>query len=128
MLIQIKKTDYIVGIWMVERNNLGKVFIILTKDIKKDEWILYIRYNYVDQCYNMFWDDNDWRNTTFYKNVSEIDMIKICNDKMNELAILFSHNKNKILIGGDISIYNKVLEKHPWLPTLSLIVKKEKRE
>lgn len=127
MLIQIKKTDYIIGIWMAEKINLGKVFVFSTRVIDKDEWILYIRYNYVDQNYNIFSDDNDWKNTILYKNISEIDIIKICNNKIDDLSILFNHNKNKILIGGDIYRYNKVLEKNPWLPTISLIINKERR-
>lgn len=126
MLIQIKKTDYIVGVWMIERVYLGKAYIFSVKGTKKDEWILYIRYKYNDSLYNMYGDDNDYKNTLSYNNILETDIIKICNNKTDDLSLLFCHNKNKILIMGDIYKYNEILVKNPWLPTLSLIIKKEK--
>jgi hypothetical protein len=128
MLIQIKNTDYIVGVWMVERVYLGKAYILAVKGANKKEWIMYIRYKYNDCIYNMYGDDNDYKNTISYNNITEIDIIKICNNKMDDLSILFCNNKNKVLINGDIYIYNKFLEKNTWLPTLSLIIKKEKRK
>lgn len=124
MLIQIKKTNYIVGVWMVERIYLGKVFIFAVKGKNKDEWILYIRYKYTDPNYNMYSSDNDHKNTVLYNKITEMDIVKICNNKMDELSILFCHNKNKLFIGGDIYKYNEILEKNPWLPTISLMIKK----
>ena len=48
-LIQLRNTDYIVGVWMCERVNLGKVFIFIIKGDKKDEWIKLVKYKYDNQ-------------------------------------------------------------------------------
>ena len=63
--------------------------------------------------------DNDYKNTFTYREISEVDMIKICNDKINELEILFCHNKEKILIGGDITKYRQLALKNQWLLPIS---------
>ena len=128
-MIQVRRTDYIVGIWMVERINLGKVFIYSLKGENKNEWIGYIKYNYVKQDYNIYMSDNNYRNTFTHKDISESDMMKICSDRINELAILFCHNREKLMIGGDIKKYHELSNKNPWLPGMSLIsINVERRE
>jgi hypothetical protein len=119
MIIKVKSTDYIIGVWMVQQVYLGRVFVYSIKGEKENEWIKNIKYIYVNQNYNMHMHDNDYKNTFTYREISEVDMIKICNDKINELEILFCHNKEKILIGGDITKYRQVALKNQWLLPIS---------
>lgn len=119
MIIKVKSTDYIIGVWMVQQVYLGRVFVYSIKGEKENEWVKNIKYIYVNQNYNMHMHDNDYKNTFTYREISEVDMIKICNDKINELEILFCHNKEKILIGGDITKYKKLALKNQWLLPIS---------
>lgn len=119
MIIKVKSTDYIIGVWMVQQVYLGRVFVYSIKGEKENEWIKNIKYIYVNQNYNMHMHDNDYKNTFTYREISEVDMIRICNEKINELAILFCHNKEKILIGGDITKYRQVALKNQWLLPIS---------
>lgn len=119
MIIKVKSTDYIIGVWMVQQVYLGRVFVYSIKGEKENEWIKNIKYIYVNQNYNMHMHDNDYKNTFTYREISEVDMIKICNDKINELEILFCHNKEKILIGGDITKYKQLALKNQWLLPIS---------
>lgn len=119
MIIKVKSTDYIIGVWMVQQVYLGRVFVYSIKGEKENEWIKNIKYIYVNQNYNMHMHDNDYKNTFTYREISEVDMIKICNDKINELEILFCHNKEKILIGGDITKYRQLALKNQWLLPIS---------
>lgn len=119
MIIKVKSTDYIIGVWMVQQVYLGKVFVYSIKGEKENEWVKHIKYIYVNQNYNMHMHDNDYKNTFTYKEISEVDMIRICNEKINELAILFCHNKEKILIGGDITKYRQLALKNQWLLPIS---------
>lgn len=119
MIIKVKSTDYIIGVWMVQQVYLGRVFVYSIKGEKENEWIKNIKYIYVNQNYNMHTHNNDYKNTFTYREISEVDMIKICNDKINELEILFCHNKEKILIGGDITKYRQVALKNQWLLPIS---------
>ena len=119
MIIKVKSTDYIIGVWMVQQVYLGRVFVYSIKGEKEKEWIKNIKYIYVNQNYNMHMHDNDYKNTFTYREISEVDMIKICNDKINELEILFCHNKEKILIGGDITKYRQLALKNQWLLPIS---------
>lgn len=119
MIIKVKSTDYIIGVWMVQQVYLGRVFVYSIKGEKENEWIKNIKYIYVNQNYNMHMHDNDYKNTFTYRELSEVDMIKICNDKINELEILFCHNKEKILIGGDITKYRQLALKNQWLLPIS---------
>lgn len=115
MIIKIKATDYIVGLWMAQQVYLGKVFVYAIKGSKDDEWIKHIKYIYVNDSYNIYMHDNDYKNTLFHNGISEIDIIKICNEEINELAILFCHNKEKILIGGDLTKYREIAIKNQWM-------------
>lgn len=119
MIIKVKSTDYIIGVWMVQQVYLGRVFVYSIKGEKENEWVKNIKYIYVNQNYNMHMHDNDYKNTFTYREISEVDMIKICNDKINELEILFCHNKEKILIGGDITKYKQLALKNQWLLPIS---------
>lgn len=119
MIIKVKSTDYIIGVWMVQQVYLGRVFVYSIKGEKENEWIKNIKYIYVNQNYNMHMHDNDYKNTFTYREISEVDMIRICNEKINELAILFCHNKEKILIGGDITKYRQLALKNQWLLPIS---------
>ena len=121
MIIKVKSTDYIIGVWMVQQVYLGSVYVYSIRGEKENEWIKYIKYIYVNQNYNMHMHDNDYKNIFTYKGKTEVDMIKICNEKINELAILFCHNKEKILIGGDIKKYREVAIKNKWLLPISEI-------
>ena|ERR1700678_996880 len=122
-MIEIKEDDFIIGVWMVERHRFGKVYIYCTKGKEKNEYIGYIKYIYEQQNYNIYMCDNDYRNTFTKKNISELDMIRTCNDKASELFILFCHKKEKILIGGGIDIYRKTMKDASWLPPIVLFPK-----
>ena len=130
-MIQVNATDYIVALWMVERVSLGKVFIYAVKGEEENEWTGYIKYIYVNDDFNIYMCDNDYKNTFTHKNISELDIIKICNDRTNEMAMLFCHNREKIIIGGDIDKYNRLALKNPWFPPIMIMPevaqRKEKR-
>ncbi len=121
MIIKVKNTDYIVGVWMAEQVYLGKVFVYSIKGKSSNEWTKYIKYIYVNHGYNMYMHDNDHQNILTHKKLTEIDIIKICNQKIDELSILFCHNKEKILIGGDLEKYKKIAIKNKWLLPISEI-------
>jgi len=82
------------------KSTWGKVFVYCTKGTEKDEWVKYIKYIYINQNYNIHAHDNDYKNIITHQGITEIDLIKICNEKINELSILFCHNQKKTLIGG----------------------------
>ena len=63
-------------------------------------------------------NDNDYKNNCLYKDKSEVDIIKLCNEIANELAVLFNHEQEKVLIGGDISKYNYLALRNKWFPNL----------
>lgn len=121
MIIKVRSTDYIVGVWMAEQVYLGKVFVYLIKGKKYNEWIKHIKYIYINPNYNMYLHDNDYKNIITHSGMSEIDAIKICNEKINELSILFCHNKEKILIGGDLTKYKTIALKNKWMLPISEI-------
>ncbi len=121
MIIKVKNDDYIVGVWMAEQVYLGKVFVYSIKGNKSNEWTKYIKYIYVNQGYNMYMHDNDHQNIFTHKEITEIDVIKICNQKIDELSILFCHNKEKVLIGGNLEKYKKIAIKNKWLLPISEI-------
>ncbi len=125
-MIQIKYTDYILGIWMCEQLNLGKVYIYIVKGNEKEEWVKLIKYYYNDQRYNLYMQDNDYKHIKSYNNKSEIDMIKIANKEIDDLSVLFKHSTNKVLVGGGLNVYTKVSEKYPWLPPLAMLPKEKK--
>lgn len=127
-MIEIKENDYIIGVWMVQRHNFGKVYIYCVKGDRDNEFIVYLKYIYDQQRYNVYMCDNDHKNTFTKSNISEIDIIKICNNKCGELAILFCHEKEKILIGGNKDRYLEIMEKTPWLPPIILFPKAKLKE
>ena len=117
-MIKVNETDYIVGLWMVKRFGLGKVYVYATKYENKDEWTIHKKYMYDNQSYNIYMNDNDYKNNCLYKDKSEVDIIKLCNEIANELAVLFNHEQEKVLIGGDISKYNYLALRNKWFPNL----------
>lgn len=119
MIIKVKSKDYIVGVWMAQQVYLGKVFVYSIKGEKDNEWIKHIKYIYVNQNYNMHMHDNDYKNISTHRGITKVDIIKICNDTINELAILFCHNKENILIGGDLTKYKEIALKNKWLLPIS---------
>lgn len=121
MIIKVRSTDYIVGVWMAEQVYLGKVFIYSIKGIENNEWVKHTKYIYINQNYNMHLHDNDYKNIITHKEKTEIDIIKICNEKINELSILFCHNKEKVLIGGDLTKYKTIALKNTWMLPISEI-------
>lgn len=127
-MIEIKEDDFIIGVWMVERHRLGKVYIYFVKGNEPNEYIGYIRYVYEQQRYNIYMCDNDYRNTFTKKNISELDMIRLCNDKASEMHIMFCHGKEKVLISGGIDKYKEIMEKTPWLPPIVLFPQSKLKE
>jgi hypothetical protein len=127
-VIEVKENDYIIGIWLVQRYNFGKVYIYSVRGEKDNEFIIYLKYIYDQQRYNVYMSDNDHKNTFTKSNISEIDTIKICNDKAGELGILFCHKKYKILIGGDKDRYLEIMAKTSWLPPIILFPKTKLKE
>lgn len=119
MVIKLKGTDYIVGVWMAEQVYLGKVFVYSLKGTEDNQWVKYVKYIYVNPRYNMFMHDNDYKNIVTYNGLTETDIIKKCNEKINELSILFWHNKEKVMIGGDLVKYQQLSLKNPWLLPVS---------
>jgi hypothetical protein len=111
---------------MCEQLILGKVYIFITKEDGKEEWTKIIKYYYNDQRYNIYMNDNDYKNIKKYKNKSEIDMIKIANQEIDDLSILFCQSTKKILIGGNLNTYNEVCKKNSWLPPLAMLPKEKK--
>lgn len=126
-MIQIIYTDYIVGVWMCEQVNLGKVYIFVLKGSEQDEWVFLIKYYYINQNYNLYMNDNDYKNIKNYKNKSEIDLIKMANREIDDLSILFKHHRRSILIGGGLEAYVKISEKNKWLPNLAMLPKERKK-
>ena len=66
-MIKVNETDYIVGLWMVKRFGLGKVYVYATKCENKDEWTIHKKYMYDNQSYNIYMNDNDYKNNCLYK-------------------------------------------------------------
>ncbi len=71
-------------------------------------------------------NDNDYKNIKKYKDKSEIDMIKIANQEIDDLSILFFQSTKKILIGGTLNTYTEVCKKNSWLPPLAMLPKEKK--
>lgn len=128
ILIQIKNTEHIVGIWMCEKIYLGRVYVISVKDDEPSQWIEYIKYNYDNKNINLHMSDNDYKNIIIHKNINEMDVIKICNKKIDDLSILFSYCENKVLVGGDLLKYNEIMGKNTWMPPLSILPKDKKKK
>lgn len=127
-MIEVKEDDFIIGVWMVERIRLGKVYIYFVKGNEPNEYIGYLKYVYDQQSYNIYMCDNDYKNIFTKKNIPECDMIKLCNDKAGELSILFCHNKEKVIIGGRIDKYKEMMDKTPWLPPIVLFPQSKLKE
>lgn len=128
ILIQIKNTEHIVGIWMCEKIYLGRVYVVSVKDDEPDQWVEYIKYNYDNKNINLYMSDNDYKNIIIHKNINEMDLIKICNNKIDDLSILFSNCENKVLVGGDLLKYNEIMGKNIWMPPLSILPKDKKKK
>lgn len=127
-MIEVKEKDFIIGVWLVERYRFGKVFIYCVRGEEVNEYICYLKYIYDQQTYNIYMCDNDYKNIFIKKNIAELDIIRFCNDKSGELSMLFCHNKEKILIGGDIKKYEEIKDKTPWLPPIVIFPQSKLKE
>lgn len=117
-MIYIKKDDYIVGIWYAERKLFGKAFIYAIKGKKENEWIGHILYRYHNIHINIFIDDDSPFNTFICQDVPESVMIKVCQDRISELEIIFCHESDYLMINGNLNLYKSLGQNKKWLPVL----------
>lgn len=127
-MIEFKINAYIVGIWYAERINFGRVFIYAIKGNTENEWIGRIKYEYNNQNININLDPDSHFNTFMHSGITENIMMKICQDRIDELHCTFNHYKDKLLVRGDYEKLEKVKQTKSWFPSIrqETTVKKSK--
>ena len=125
-MIELNNDTHIVGIWYASRINLGKVYLWALRGKEPDKWIGHIRYRYDNLNITLNIDDDNPYNTFLGDNISEDQMIKICKDRFNELKILFIHDSDYFLIGGNFYKLEKLGHNKGWIPLIRIhnIIKK----
>jgi hypothetical protein len=118
VLIKFKKNCYIIGIWYAERIYLGKVFIYAFKESKNNLWIGKIKYIYKNNSINIHHDEESPHNIFEHHDISQEQMIKICQDRIDELYCTFNHTIDKIMVYGNFAKLLDMSEDFKWLPTL----------
>lgn len=121
-MIEIKKDAYIVGIWFAERKMLGKVFIYALKGDNKNEWVGHIRYRYDNGHINMHMDHSSHHNSFICKDVPESIMIKVCQDRIAELNIIFCHDMDYVMVHGTLDKIKELAKNKDWLPPIYEII------
>jgi|SRR5882672_3453154 len=117
-MINIKKDDYILGIWYAERVTLGKVYIWALKGKEENEWVGHLRYRYNNLNLTLSIDDSNPQNTFICHNTTESQMKKTCQDRFDELIILFCHNNDYLMIHGNLRKLEDKGNHKLWLPKL----------
>ena len=118
MMIEFKRATYILGMWYAERYKFGKVFIYAIKGKEENHWEGHIRYIYHNNNINMYLEIDNPNNFFFHSGIDENDMIKICNAKIEELHCIFSHEKDMLIVQGDINKLFTIAEKMTWIPPI----------
>ena len=67
---------------------------------------------------NMYLEIDNPNNFFFHSGIDENDMIKICNAKIEELHCIFSHEKDMLIVQGDINKLFTIAEKMTWIPPI----------
>lgn len=117
-MIEFKRDAYIVGIWYASRIKLGKVFIYALKGKSTDEWIGHIKYVYHNQHINIYLDHDSHFNIFTHKDISEDIMMKICQDRIDELHCIFNHEVDALLVNGNYEKLEKLKGNKEWLPPM----------
>lgn len=117
-MIDIKNEDYILGIWYASRLRLGKVYMWALRGTKPDEWIGHLRYRYDNLNLTLSIDDSNPQNIFICSKTSEKNMKKLCQDRFDELTILFCHECDYLIIGGNLNKLHKMGKAKEWLPLI----------
>ena len=125
LMIKFKMNHHIAGIWFAERIKLGRVYIYAFKENKGNIWTGRIRYVYYNLAINISHDEDSHHNIFIHENIKEEEIIKICNDKWEEFYCIFNHNKDKLIVKGNLETFIEKSKGIAWMPLIreSTIIK-----
>jgi hypothetical protein len=122
-MIKFKNGTYIVGIWYAQKFNLGKVYVYAIQGADPNQWIGHIYYIYNNEKININFDNDNPHHKFLHSNISEKTMMKICQDKIDELHCTFNNEKDKLLINDNYAKLENLKKTKPWLP----LIREERR-
>lgn len=117
-MIDIKNEDYILGIWYASRIRLGQVYMWALRGKEPNEWVGHLRYRYDNLNLTLSIDDSNPQNTFIRTATSEKDMKKLCQDRYDELTILFCHKSDYLIVGGNLNKLHRMRKDKGWLPLI----------
>jgi hypothetical protein len=117
-MIEIKNDDYILGIWYARRLKMGKVYMWALRGKDNHEWTGHLRYRYDNLNLALSVDDTNPQNTFMHSATCENDMKKLCQDRYDELTILFCHESDFLIVGGNLNKLHKIRKDKTWLPLI----------